>query len=47
MGPIHPVWALAAIHPRWWNRYGIGKRTKVKSAKARREPERARGLAEC
>ena len=21
MGPIHPVWALAAIHPRW----GIGK----------------------
>ena len=21
MGPIHPVWALAAIHPRWGNRY--------------------------
>ena len=20
MGPIHPVWALAAIHPRWGNR---------------------------
>ena len=19
MGPIHPVWALAAIHPRWGN----------------------------
>ena len=19
--PIHPVWALAAIHPRWGNRY--------------------------
>ena len=23
MGPIHPVWALAAIHPRWGNRYEI------------------------
>ena len=23
MGPIHPVWALAAIHPRWGNRYFI------------------------
>ena len=23
MGPIHPVWALAAIHPRWGNRYRI------------------------
>ena len=23
MGPIHPVWALAAIHPRWGNRYLI------------------------
>ena len=22
MGPIHLVWALAAIHPRWGNRYG-------------------------
>ena len=22
MGPIHAVWALAAIHPRWGNRYG-------------------------
>ena len=21
MGPIHPVWALAAIHPGWGNRY--------------------------
>ena len=21
MGPLHPVWALAAIHPRWGNRY--------------------------
>ena len=21
MGPIHPVWALAAIHPKWGNRY--------------------------
>ena len=21
MGPIHPVWALAAIYPRWGNRY--------------------------
>ena len=21
MGPIHPVWALAAIHPRWGNMY--------------------------
>ena len=21
MGPIHPVWTLAAIHPRWGNRY--------------------------
>ena len=21
MGPIRPVWALAAIHPRWGNRY--------------------------
>ena len=21
MGPIHPVWALAAIHPVWGNRY--------------------------
>ena len=21
MGPIHPVWALAAIHPSWVNRY--------------------------
>ena len=20
MGPIHPVWTLAAIHPRWGNR---------------------------
>ena len=20
MGPIHPVWALAAIHPRWGDR---------------------------
>ena len=23
MGPIHPVWALAAIHPRWGNRSDI------------------------
>ena len=23
MGPIHPVWALAAIHPRWGNRYPL------------------------
>ena len=23
MGPIHPVWALAAIHPGWGNRYLI------------------------
>ena len=23
MGPIHPVWALAAIHPRWGNRYSV------------------------
>ena len=23
MDPIHPVWALAAIHPRWGNRYGF------------------------
>ena len=23
MGPIHPVWALAAIHPRWGNRYTL------------------------
>ena len=23
MGPIHPVWALAAIHPRWGKRYVI------------------------
>ena len=22
-GPIHPVWALAAIHPRWGNRYAL------------------------
>ena len=21
MDPIHPVWALASIHPRWGNRY--------------------------
>ena len=21
MNPIHPVWALAALHPRWGNRY--------------------------
>ena len=21
MGPIHPVWALAAIYPVWGNRY--------------------------
>ena len=21
--PIHPVWALAAIHPRWGNRYPV------------------------
>ena len=21
MGPIHPVWALAAVHPGWGNRY--------------------------
>ena len=21
MGPIQPVWALAAVHPRWGNRY--------------------------
>ena len=26
MGPIHPVWALAAIHPRWGNRYGDGSK---------------------
>ena len=24
MGTIHPVWALAAIHPRWGNRYFCG-----------------------
>ena len=23
MGPIHPVWALAAIHSRWGNRYQL------------------------
>ena len=25
MGPIHPVWALAAIHPGWGNRYTLGE----------------------
>ena len=24
MGPIHPIWALAAIHPWWGNRYLYG-----------------------
>ena len=30
MGPIHPVWALAAIHPGWGNRYvlSFGQLTK-------------------
>ena len=23
MGHIHPVWVLAAIHPRWGNRYQL------------------------
>ena len=27
MGPIHPVWALAAIHPGWGNRYMYGFET--------------------
>ena len=30
MGPIHPVWALAAIHPRWGNRYDILPNSLVK-----------------
>ena len=28
VGPIHPVWALAAIHPRWGNRHQHYKPTR-------------------
>ena len=26
MGPIHPVWAVAAIHPGWGNRYNLRRK---------------------
>ena len=29
MGPIHPVWALAAIHPRWGNRLDLSRRQRL------------------
>ena len=36
MGPIHPVWALAAIHPRW----GIGIKV-TKTCRGHMDTERS------